>query len=410
MSYNKNNLTNLTSQLIKVPGLASDSSTILNSRTSASGGEFYELEPGEVLDFIETDSDLQKLPEELKTDQSYIGAIQVRPLYSGKDVRKEDCPFARPLSVNEKFYPAIGEIVILVEYVKGLYYKDIINIDGNINNNAQPDISINKLTSDTSQTKNYKKNTPPQKSNNKTKLGKVLIDKNDKVKPLQPHEGNYILEGKFGNSIRFGSNKNNEPHIKIRNGQATENDSKPALTYIEEDINKDKNSIWLIENDTVAFIPDTKEAPKNTVEYKGNQILINSDKIVFNSKVNELAFFGKKNIGFSTDGEFCINATKDIIINSKANIKTISTSETNIKAGTRTVIDSPKVLIGSNGSSEPLVLGNKWKAYMTELLNAIIAHIHKSGSGPTDMPLNDPKFSALIAKLDTILSKKCTTE
>ena len=81
------------------------------------------------------------------------------------------------------------------------------------------------------------------------------------LKPLLPYEGDVILEGRFGNSIRFGSTVNNteisrtnkwskggeigDPITIIRNGQST-NFNKSA--YIVEEINEDNSSIYLTSN------------------------------------------------------------------------------------------------------------------------------------------------------------------
>ena len=85
------------------------------------------------------------------------------------------------------------------------------------------------------------------------------------IKPLLPYEGDYIIEGRFGNSIRLGStnigedipdeNNNNwsstgntgDPITIIRNGQSNELDDKGWVPTIE-DINDDLTSLYLTSN------------------------------------------------------------------------------------------------------------------------------------------------------------------
>jgi hypothetical protein len=87
--------------------------------------------------------------------------------------------------------------------------------------------------------------------------------------PLYPFEGDVIFEGRWGNSIRFGSTnilptpanpnfplnawsstrKNGDPITIIRNGQ-NPNLNSPAQSLTLEDINKDQSLIfgWVLLN------------------------------------------------------------------------------------------------------------------------------------------------------------------
>jgi hypothetical protein len=104
-------------------------------------------------------------------------------------------------------------------------------------------------------------------------LGETFEEK-DFLKPLRPFEGDNILEGRFGNSIRLGSTskglnkwslngKNSDPIIIIRNGQFNNiNDS----TFIPnvEDINNDDSSIYLTSNQNIY---NFEVASKNMMSY-----------------------------------------------------------------------------------------------------------------------------------------------
>ena len=84
----------------------------------------------------------------------------------------------------------------------------------------------------------------------------------ENIRPLQPYEGDTILEGRFGNSIRFGAttdptvsianNWSNEGEIGnpitiIRNGQK-KNINTQEYKFISENINQDDSSIYLTSN------------------------------------------------------------------------------------------------------------------------------------------------------------------
>ena len=44
--------------------------------------------------------------------------------------------------------------------------------------------------------------------------------------------------------------------------------------------------------------------PQDVATYKDNQIIINSDRLVFNAKKDSILLFSDKAIGFSTNGSF----------------------------------------------------------------------------------------------------------
>ena len=44
--------------------------------------------------------------------------------------------------------------------------------------------------------------------------------------------------------------------------------------------------------------------PKDPNIYQGNQVVINSDRLLFNAKSDSILLFSDKAIGFSTNGSF----------------------------------------------------------------------------------------------------------
>ena len=53
--------------------------------------------------------------------------------------------------------------------------------------------------------------------------------------------------------------------------------------------------------------------PKDPNIYQGNQVVINSDRLLFNAKLDSILLFSDKAIGFSTNGSFHFDTSSDEI-------------------------------------------------------------------------------------------------
>ena len=201
---------------------------------------------------------------------------------------------ARPIFSNIKHYPLKEEIVLIVsaedkkiyssEGTATAYYFPPLNIWNHPHHNALP--SITGLKNDTI-------NRDYQTTENGTVIRRVEDERTDinlgkyfkellNIKPLVSYEGDYILEGRFGNSIRLGSTNigvnipdeiNNtwstsgrigDPITIIRNGQSSELDSKGWVPTIE-DLNDDATSIYLTSNQRLS---DFRVASTNFQSYQ----------------------------------------------------------------------------------------------------------------------------------------------
>ena len=168
-------------------------------------------------------------------------------------------PFAKPLFSFLKQYPIRDEIVLIIssnandEYygkknIPIFYYLPPIDILKNVNQNSLPAEIVDGEV-------NYGKYFKP----------------NFNLKPLRTYEGDTLIEGRFGNSIRFGSTvgendypnswssrgQNGDPITIIRNGQKNSKSvSLMSHEHILEDINEDDSSIYLTSNQKIDnFIP-----------------------------------------------------------------------------------------------------------------------------------------------------------
>ena len=89
------------------------------------------------------------------------------------------------------------------------------------------------------------------------------------------------------------------------------------------------------------YIPD---AP-NT--YQGKQIIIDSDRLIFNAKTDSILLFSDKAIGFSTNGSFNF--------------------DTSDEENSKFIVNSPNIYFGLKEGdlpTEPVILGHKMQEWM----------------------------------------------
>ena len=188
-----------------------------------------------------------------------------------------------PLMPNISQIPVIGEHVVVTEYNGQHYYTSIINRKNSPNENSQPGASGI-----------YEKD---------TKYGETF-QRNTKISRVNVNEGDVVYEGRFGNSIKLGSNpKNQSPNIRIRAGQDKQYDT--INIPAKENINKDGSSIYLSTNETISiFNPNFPNA-----KVDGNSIAISSDKLFLNGRDGNINIRASKKLLLEADEVF-INAKK----------------------------------------------------------------------------------------------------
>lgn len=315
--------------------------------------------------------------------------------------------YAYSLFPNIKNYPLINEIVYLVnlpsldlttnsEYTKSYYFSPI-NLWNNIHHNAIPDNILED-------------NIP--KRYDQINLGEYFKERDD-VRGLKPYEGDIIYEGRWGNSIRFSSTQkdknfwskygnNGDPIIIIKNGQPINLSGEPWIP-IDEDINKDPSGIYLTSYQKIPIFLSSNSyksydiSPIESQEYLKPQIILNSDRIIINSKEDSILLSSQKTIN--------LNSNETINLDSKKGF----------------IVDSPKIFLGSKNATEPLVLGNKFKTLLEQILDELIelsTQLSTLSSLPPGVPFAPLNMSATKAnfklnsyknQLKTLLSKRNTT-
>ena len=188
---------------------------------------------------------------------------------------------------------------------------------------------------------------------------------------------------------------------------------------IEEELNDDGSSIWLTTQEDVPLTIATAEAsvtPFTSIEkpeaYDGKQVLINSDRIIFNTKVNQFMCFSKGDQYFHTEGIFAIDAVNEIRLNNQANIHFKTEADFKIDSLANVNIDGTKNINFGDSKGELLAKGETLQSILEELIDAIKNTISPAAAvaGPYPVSLTNPAFlDAVKAKLNTILSDRVTT-
>ena len=165
---------------------------------------------------------------------------------------------AKPLHYNISHYPVPNELVYIIAGPSNTY-----NENGVFDYYYLAPLSIYKDPSSNAY--------PDQLDENYGFYKGRYFKENEVTRPLRPYEGDILFEGRFGQSIRFGSTIDNSkthppnhwsntgkignPITIIRNGQKIE-PNQPSSKHITEDINDDASSIYLCTYQQISnFIP-----------------------------------------------------------------------------------------------------------------------------------------------------------
>jgi hypothetical protein len=294
-------------------------------------------------------------------------------------------------------------------------------------------------------------------SNNSGVLGAYFTG-NNKIRSIKKYEGDTSIESRHGQSIRFSAydaiRKNDisdaryteyknsgNPMIIIRNRQRPLGDEKsnkqlhpllPAIQkipdveknaggIIEEDINNDGSSIYITSGLTESKWKTTvyksifsktiaeeqvKYSPSGATQFElpiltGDQIVINTDRLLLSSRFGETMNYSKKRYSVVTDSEYTVDAHDQIVITTNK----------------KTVINSPAIYLGQyDETNEPALLGQTTVDWLYDLCDWLKAHthyykhVHSRSSGPTpektQLSVQIAQLEVLQARLKPLLSRR----
>jgi len=353
-------------------------------------------------------------------DASLYGAIT----YRYEDSVQQNI-VARPFDRNNFTFPIKGETVVILKMF-GTYSQTFwLPYTNTPYPNYRKDYSADKNTRPDTKSDTGKGLDPTKVSaaggitqTNKPKNDDIGYKINEKIKFLKPKNGDTILSGRVGNTIRMSelflsSDGKSYPGIFIRNKQNAELDSKKIGELVDEDINKDGTSVYFVSGKTKVPFKETVGKSKKAFsgypsDFSGDQLFVNSDRIILSAKAKEFIIFGKGNTGIITDGSFSVDATKPIHILSSNNVTIESEGGNQIFLNS----NSGKIYLGKNQGAggvgaavQQMVLGGELVDLLEELILAIINQQYLTNSGTTGLgPINASDFVQISNKLKTILS------
>ena len=335
-----------------------------------------------------------------------------------------------PLLRNHGDIPTKGDPVLLCTIGKINYYLGPINT---INNSPTWNDDLNYKKELTIQNKDMLKNTQRGERGESLNFNKeVLYSRLQKIRnknldygtSINEVAGDYLIEGRHGNSIRVGSRSNN-PYIFISNERGSENYSETLgdgslititsngslaqhfKSYIdgeitlntetgEEEIDGEQKFGFQLSSDGVENntypIGDIQSDLNNEADiqdtiygYGGNQMLLHSDRITLNSKLDDIF----------------ISSIKDIHIGSGRHLSLTSPTSLNIL--------SENVNIGNKykATMESMVLGEALKEVLNDIVSLIPSIVITTQLGPqSPMPQIQSDIQKITSKIESITSTK----
>ncbi len=372
--------------------------------------------PAEVLDFDYEGLDKESLYTVLCR---YVGA-------SGHN--KKDVIRARALDANIKNIPIRGEVILVTKapsrfasangVSQEYYYSNPISIQSSVHHNGLPGIAhwLDNYTTGNPANREAARDGLPNSSTKITEvpytIDPIFVERTD-VYPIQPYSGDILFEGRWGQSIRFGSTLDERrkypqvptwkkglgttgnPILIISNG--TNPEKAPKNEFILENFDLDDSTIWMTSGQYVKFDPASTYTPSITDksinlftknEYGGNAVMIASDRIIFNARKQEIIGFSKEGIGFSSEKGISLDGKQVVEIES-----------------------SQKISLGVN-AIEPILLGKRTMSWLNDLVQvlmnitkAITEQTHPTGTGPSGIPINVGVFSSAYSNLNELQSR-----
>jgi hypothetical protein len=259
--------------------------------------------------------------------------------------------FALPYDSQLKTYPLVNEIVVLISLPnqsigsvssnESYFYMSPLSIWNHPHHDAYPNILDEE--NDEEQKRDYQSTSQgsvrrigeEDKNDKSTEINlnssnssqNTFVEKSN-IHPLMPFMGDSLLEGRHGQSLRFGSTaksksekKNNwsdsgtngDPITILRNGQPSKV-SDEGWVPITENIKNDLSSIYLTSHQQLPFsianenFYSTNNPPTTPSQYISPQIILNSNRIVLNAKSDSVLISGQTSVYISSNKSINLEA------------------------------------------------------------------------------------------------------
>lgn len=330
----------------------------LGAKTGAPDAVIY----GEVVDICMTSDHPQY--ESIQIEGDFIGWIGIKRL-GGKSKGDYPTEWIAPLNTNVQTLPLKGEHIVAIKGSSSnnqsgvsnfsYYWISVTNLDGDVNNHLQPNSAIYE----------------DEEANDE--VGDTFVEK--AVKKMQPIEGDTIIQSRWESGLRFTStaasskpgnywsvgSDDGDPLTILVNGYADDGEDANITDILE-----DASTILMTSTQKIDFELANPESPESVAmptgpappleapnAFSGSpQIIINSDRLIFNARNDSILISAKKEISLST-------ATWKINISAIADL-------------------------------------------LLELLTQLAIETHPTPCGPSGPPINAPIYTQLKGQLETM--------
>tara|TARA_B110000908_G_scaffold58757_1_gene71434 strand:+ start:56 stop:1396 length:1341 start_codon:yes stop_codon:yes gene_type:complete len=305
-------------------------------------------------------------------------------------------PIATPLLPFAKNYPLINEIVVLFNLpgknisqitnntnILQYYYLNPVGIWNHPHHNAYPNALTNDSDGNNEEISYQQIESGVVRKvsdfSSNIEFNSPLVEKGSFVEktnihPLLPFSGDNIYEGRWGNSIRFGSTvpptsisgssntpdyqnnwsfvgQNGDPITILRNGQPKDSSNAGWLPIIEN-IREDLSSIYMTSYQQIPLRASNEDysalspAPLLPREFFNPQIILNSERLIFNATTDSILASAQDSISLSSDNQIGLTS------------KNVNISGQSIKLGGPT-------------ANEPAILGGAFMNQFRQLVEQI---------------------------------------
>ena len=301
---------------------------------------------------------------------------------------------ATPLYANSKSYPLINEVIFLITGPSGdyssntgkikYYYLSTLNIWNNVHVNPTPNpyqnLKSNSQDKTIAEIEAGSTNKSGEQDTNSFKPGTYFEEKSN-IYPLYPFEGDIIYEGRWGQSIRFGSTNIqssgktktiNKSQFKQASETFTSGNSNPStlnhqlsvISSILKDFDNKYDNVKIFTNIEASEyqVPNPNNLPKGTLAQRrlDNAISILSSFPLLNKNIQSNTIIGSTSFIQGKDNPNDIKYTNEQYI--KISFRITGTETTNIPETftplnwwSQTGDNGDPILILRNGQNPELV-------------------------------------------------------
>ena len=245
------------------------------------------------------------------------GTVRVR--FVGEEV------YAYPADPNRMPIPLYGEQVYCISMPAGTatkrgemkwYYTQILNAHGNLNNSILPFLQDKTVTGQATG------NDPLVKQEIGNDPEQISFTEQD-ITSIQPFQGDTLYPDRYGSVLRFSATANmkdctkylkkpffkgpnpGDPIVGITCGVRDSRSGRSADKYYSiEDPTKDSSFIYLTSTQYFPSFPYSQKKVGKEVkklnQYKNGQVIIGSDRLVFDARKDEVLLISKKDVKIAT--------------------------------------------------------------------------------------------------------------